>query len=96
MGYRLVDRAEYDMDDIWLYLATESANPEIANQFLRSLYEVFRLLAENPRLGRLRPDLSAGIRSFPTDDYIIVYEIDRTDVVIDRVVRGSRDIERLL
>jgi len=44
--------AEQDLYDIWDYIAV-SASPE--------------RLAETPLIGRLRPELAAGLRSFPID-----------------------------
>ena len=44
-------------------------------------------------LGRARDDLRLGLRSFPADDYAIIYRVGEHDVVlILHVVHGSRDI----
>jgi toxin ParE1/3/4 len=46
-------------------------------------------------VGRQRNDLRTGIRSFPVGNYVVLYRIDGDDVMIQRVVRGSRDLEAL-
>ena len=40
-------------------------------------------------------DLRPGLRSFPIGEYIILYRIEDEDVVILRVLRGSRNIAAL-
>ena len=48
-------------------------------------------------MGRTRDELRHGLRSFPADDYAIVYRIEEHDVVlILHVLHGSRDIVALL
>ena len=37
-------------------------------------------------------DLRPGLRSFPVGEYVIIYRIQDEDVLILRVLRGSRDI----
>ena len=49
-----------------------------------------------PRAGRRRDDLRPGIRSFPVGEYVVLYRLDGEDALIQRVVRGSRDLEALL
>jgi plasmid stabilization system protein ParE len=40
--------------------------------------------------------LASGIRGLPVGEYIVLYRVEGTDVVIVRVVRGSRDLDALL
>ena len=54
------------------------------------------LLARQPYIGRRRDeDLRPGVRSFVVGDYVIAYRVDGDNVLILRVLRGSRDIEAL-
>jgi toxin ParE1/3/4 len=54
------------------------------------------LLATYPHVGRRRDeDLLPGLRSFPVGEYVIIYRVEAEDVLILRVIRGSRDIEAL-
>ena len=85
------------MDDIWYYIARESGSADIAERLVHSLTERFYLLARNPNIGRRRDDdLSLGVRSFPVGAYVILYRVERGDVLIQHVVRGSRNLEALL
>ena len=40
-------------------------------------------------------DLRPGVRTFTVGDYVIAYRIDGDNLLILRVLRGSRDIESL-
>jgi len=92
--FRLAPEAEAELDDIWLYIARESGNMDIATRVVEKITEHFWLLARYPYLGRPRDvDLRPGLRSFPVDDYLIIHRIVEHDVVlILHVVHGSRDI----
>ncbi len=59
----------------------------------KRLKNVFKLIAENPKIGRDRPELSEGLRSFPAGSYLIFYRIWAREVAIVRVVHGARDLD---
>jgi toxin ParE1/3/4 len=89
-------QAESDLDDIWYYVAKASGSIEIADRLVDAIADRFFLLARYPNMGRARDlDLRPGLRSFPVGEYIILYRIEGEDVMILRVLRGSRDIEAL-
>ncbi|MBV9507411.1 MAG: type II toxin-antitoxin system RelE/ParE family toxin [Acidobacteriia bacterium] len=97
MGHRLTPEAAFDLDDIWYYVATQSGSPEIADRLIDTITDRFYLLATHLNIGRVRDDdLRPGLRSFPVGEYVILYRIDEGDVLMLRVVRGSRDIAALL
>lgn len=57
----------------------------------------FLLLAAYPHIGRRRDeDLRPGLRSFPVGESVIIYRVENQDVLILRVLRGSRDIQAML
>ena len=96
MSHRVSPEAEAELDDIWYYTAKESGSMEVADRFIDSLVEIFYLLAINPHISRRRDnDLRPGIRSFPVGQYVILYRVDESNVLILHVVRGSRNIEAL-
>ena len=69
---------------------------DVADRFVDALTDRFYLLAKNPHIGRRRDgDLRPGMRSFPVGEYLILYRVDESYVLILHVVRGSRDIEAL-
>jgi toxin ParE1/3/4 len=67
--YRLTEQARQDLDEIWLHIVED--NPTAADHFLDILYEKFILLAGQPLLGRLRPELAPNLRSVPVGTYVI-------------------------
>jgi toxin ParE1/3/4 len=97
VAHRVAPRADADLDDIWVYVARESGNMEVANRLVDALTDRFYLLTNFPQAGRKREaEFGAGVRSFPVGEYIILYLVEGGDVLILRVVHGSRDIEGLI
>lgn len=57
--------------------------------------EKFELLRDFPKLGRERPELFIGSRSFPVGKYIIIYQPHDTIEKIVRVLHGSTNLDDL-
>ncbi|MGA9640436.1 MAG: type II toxin-antitoxin system RelE/ParE family toxin [Terriglobales bacterium] len=96
MSHRRSALADSDLDEIWYYVASRSGSTDAADRLIGSITDRFPLLASYPNLGRARnEDLRPGLRTFPVGDYIIFYRIEGEDVVILRVLRGSRNIAAL-
>jgi toxin ParE1/3/4 len=96
MGHLRTPQADSDLDEIWYYIAIKSRSVEIADRLIDSVTDRFFLLASHPNVGRPRDeDLRPGLRSFPVGEYVIIYRIQDEDVLILRVLRGSRNIEAL-
>jgi toxin ParE1/3/4 len=66
------------------------------DRILRAITDQFELLAKQPGIGRARPRLGAGVRSFPVHPYLIFYVPEGTDIVVLRVLHGHRRITRRL
>jgi len=96
MGHRLSPRARADIDEIAYYVAAESGSLEAADRLLESIYKRFLLLEKYPYAGRRRDELRRGLRIFAADQYLVLYRVEGHDVLIQRVVRGSRDLDALL
>jgi toxin ParE1/3/4 len=95
MGHIRSPQADSDLDSIWYYVASESGSVETADRLIDSITERFLLLANYPNIGRRRDDdLRPGLRSFPVGEYVI-YRLQDEDVLILRVLRGSRNIQAL-
>jgi toxin ParE1/3/4 len=96
MTHRLTARASSDLAEFWSDVAERSRNVAIADLVVRSIVDRFLLLADQPYLGRKRDtNLYAGMRSFPIGQYAIFYRIAGEDVVILRMVHGSRGLRSL-
>jgi toxin ParE1/3/4 len=89
MPYRLSALAEQDLDGVWSHVA-QDASPTTADRLIDAIIDRFELLAEQPRMGRLRPEFGAGVRSFTVENHVIYYRHDG-EVLIARVLHGRRD-----
>ena len=96
MGHRLAPEAESDLEEIAFYVFVQSGSLEIAERLIESITERFAMLGRHPCIGRRRDDLRPGLRAFPVGDYLLLYRVEGDDVIVQRVVRGSRDLEALL
>lgn len=94
MAFRVAPQAQADLDEIRSYLANESGSPDIATRLLQSIAKHFLLLSRHSRAGIVRNNLSiAGLRAFPSGNYIMSYVIEGADVLVLRVVHSHRDVE---
>ncbi len=91
---RLSETAEFDLIDIWDYVARD--NPRAADRYIDAVYAHCRELAESPTVGRLRPDLAPGLRSSPFRSHVVFYEVSDDAVDVVRVLHGARDIPVIL
>jgi len=89
VAYRLSSLAAQDLDEIWLYVA-EEASPSTADRLIIDIVDRFDLMAEQPRMGRLRPEFGPDVRSTSVDNHVIYYRHDG-EVSIARVLHGKRD-----
>jgi toxin ParE1/3/4 len=96
MGHRLAPQAKADLEDLAYYVFVESRSLDIADRLIESMSERFLLLGRHPRAGRRRDDLRPGLRTFPIGDYLVLYRVEDDDVLIQRVVRASRNLAALL
>jgi len=80
-----------DVDEILRYISED--NPEAALSLYDRLLQLFELLAENPMIGRERPELQEGVGSFPEGSYVIFYRRWARDIAIVRVLRAARDLD---
>lgn len=88
--FRLSKLAEADLDEMWLYVAADGG-ADVANHLIDDIVDRIVLLASHPKGGRLRDELSPGLRSFPVKNHIIYYRPDQGRIVVVRVLHGSRD-----
>ena len=87
--------AENDLLEAWLYIAEDSI--DAADRLLDRIEAETRALLMQPKMGRTRDELAAGLRSWPTSTpYILFYFLDSdgiTDgITIARVLHHARDM----
>ena len=96
MEFRVSAQVESELDDIWLYIAMESASINVADRVVDSITQQFFLLSKHPYSGRRRDDLRAGLRSVTVGSYVVIYQVKGDDVLILHVVHGRRDIKEIV
>ena len=95
MAHRVAKPAERDLKTIAYYIATESGSVDGADRRIDAGTERFELLGDHPERGRDRSDLGQGRRTFPVDNYVILYRVRGKDVLILRVAHSKRDLDAL-
>ena len=96
MSRRLFSRtARTELRDAVLWL--HQRNPGAAVELLDTAMEAARLIADNPVIGRIEPELAPAryrFWSIPAFRYLLVYETDPEFIL--RVVHTSRDLPAVL
>lgn len=83
--------ARRDILAIWDYIAADSGRG--AEAVLRRINRIVGDLAEHPALGRERPELGDGIRSFPAaGSYLVYYRYSATTLRVLRILHTARDV----
>jgi plasmid stabilization system protein ParE len=94
-GYLVSPEANSDIFNIWRWIAKDSV--ELADRVDAELHHVFEALAHMPRVGHRREDLTPRpVLFFPLYSYLIVYQPDVDPIRIMAVLRGTRDVKRIL
>jgi toxin ParE1/3/4 len=83
-----------DLAEIWAYIADDRVAS--ADAFAASIDKKFHGLARHPGMGRARPELSKGLRSFVVGRYVIFYLSLPNGIDVVRVLHGARDIDTVL
>src|SRR5690554_1846332 len=83
--------AEQDLVNIWLYSWEEWGEVQ-ADQYLVALEQVFKLLAEQPLLGRERKEFAPVVRTHVHAHHLVVYQITENGIRLIRVLHKSMDV----
>ena len=89
--YRLTRRAESDLESIADYTLRQWGRPQMT-AYVTTLIERFNWLAENPGVGRARPEVFPGLRSFREGSHIVFYRERDAVIEIVGVPHMSMDI----
>lgn len=94
MAVLFAGRAQRDLDEAWCYIAEESLRA--ADDVIATILREANVLATQPLMGRSRPELTKGLRSWPTStSYILFYVVKGDDVVVVRVLHHARDQQHI-
>jgi plasmid stabilization system protein ParE len=95
-GFRLAPEARADIQEIWAYIAGDSV--EAAGRVRRMFLDSCRRLAQHPRIGHRRGDLTTreDVLFWPVYSYPIVYRAGTKPLEILRVLHGKRNVRSVL
>jgi toxin ParE1/3/4 len=88
------DPANQDLETIADYLGA-NYSLETSEKFIDGITARFKYIAQFPRIGRSRNELSPDLRSLPYEKYIIFYKITEATLEIVRVASGYQDLKKL-
>lgn len=83
--------AQDDLLEIALYIAQD--NPARAATFVEELEGKCMLLGTASGIGTARPELGQGVRMLPHGRYLIFYREQESQLRIERILHGARDID---
>jgi toxin ParE1/3/4 len=85
--------ARRNLAEIQSYISKQSKNKAIGEAFANTLRQQCRKLAALPgTLGRPRPDIAEGLRSFPYRGYIIFFRYLPDIFEVVNILEGHRDL----
>lgn len=85
--------AQTDLLEAWLFIAEK--NQSAADHVLDTIEHEASILGTQPLMGRARPDLDAGVRSWPTSTPYILYYVVTTDgITVIRILHHARDVQQ--
>ncbi len=84
--------AQTDLLEAWSFISEQSY--EAADHVMDVIEKEAQTLALQPLMGRARPELSAGIRCWPTStSYNLYYLSSEGGITVIRVLHHARDIQ---
>jgi toxin ParE1/3/4 len=97
--YLLDPCVEDELWTIWQFIARD--NEDAATRVIEAAYKTFRVLADNPELGRTRNFQNPGLRGIRSwrvsgfGNYLVFYRATESGIQVHHVYHGARDIEAL-
>ena len=89
--YSFTPLAELDLDRITAYSVEEWGAAQ-AIDYVKALRVRVRWLAERPGVGKVRPEIGEGVRSFPEKSHLIFYRETGALVEILRIRHNAEDL----
>jgi toxin ParE1/3/4 len=86
--------AQTDLLEAWLFIVEK--NLIAADHVLDVIEQEASTLLTQPLMGRARPELEVGVRSWPTSTPYILYYLVTTDgITVLRVLHHARDVQQI-
>src|SRR5438105_1957507 len=93
--YDVSAEAQDDLFGIWQHIAEDSV--EVANRIENEFHDLFASLARLSGQGHTRKDLTLRpVLFFPLHSFLVVYQPDVRPIRIMAVLRGRRNVKRIL
>lgn len=94
-SYVLGAGAALDLEEIWDFIADDSIDQ--ADRWVARLFDAFDTIAQSPRIGHRRKDLTDfDVFFWPVGNYLIIYRSAGAGVEIVAVTQGSRNLPGFL
>ncbi len=87
-------KAENDLESIGDTIASD--NPRRAVTFIHEIRSHCHTLSSTPEAAPKRDDIAQGIRMLAHGNYLMFYRIIETEIRIERVLHGARDLSALI
>ena len=92
-NYVLARAAYEDLEDVERYTLEQWGVGKLV-EYIHGLFDQFALIANNPGIGRLRPELAEGVCSLPYEQHVVFYEMYDERCQILRVLHSTRAVQR--
>ncbi|SHM89717.1 type II toxin-antitoxin system RelE/ParE family toxin [Roseibium suaedae] len=93
--YRLTPKALGDLEEIWRYSA-ETWSSDQADIYIDELSHLFETIAVSPDMARERTEFTPPVRIHPHRSHLIVYTMERDEVIILRLLGGAQNWQAIL
>ena|SRR5690242_17690182 len=93
MRLELSEKADSDLREIYKYSYRQFGDAQ-AERYYESLWTCFRLIADNPHLGRPRSEFQPPARSHHHKNHVIFYDVYDDRIVIIRVLHKRMEIDK--
>ncbi len=93
--YLLTRRAILDLENIYNH-SSEMWGENVADDYLKTIYNAFDQIAKNPELGQRRKKRSFPFLMVPANKHFIVYDTFSKGIIIITLLHQVRNIEQII
>lgn len=95
IAYLLTPAAQRDLEEIWLYTAQTWSMAQ-ADRYTDIIEDTFDRLLFMPEMARERLEFDPPVRIHPSAEHLIIYRVERDQLVILRVLGAGQDWHAIL
>ena len=92
-GYRLSKEAQDDLKEIKNHSRMVWGNKQ-TQEYLSEIKNCLEKLIISPELGKMRNEITDGVRSFGVGRHIIFYRLGKTEIEVARILHKRIDVIR--